>query len=78
MSKDPDFMLIEAGMDLGLYLFATMLAEGKFNVSQKGWEILARHCAEQIESSIGMPAEDLALRVQPTVSEMLKRAEEAQ
>jgi hypothetical protein len=67
-----DNELITMGMNLGLYTFAKLFSEG-VAPTPKSWEIMRDHCAKQLEGQTGLPIEDLALKVQPIVDNMLER-----
>jgi hypothetical protein len=65
--------LITMGMNLGIYTFAKFFTEGGVAPNARGWEIIRDHTAKMIEEQTGMPAEDLALHVQPVIEDMLSR-----
>lgn len=73
-NTEKDNELITMGMNLGLYTLAKLFAQG-ITPSPKSWEVLRDHCAEQLEKQTGMPAEDLAMHVQPAVDIMMERVE---
>lgn len=68
MTKDNQ--LISMGMDLGIYVLAGLMAEG-YVVSPRGWEILKANRADELQKATNMPAEDIALSVQPTIDVMV-------
>lgn len=67
--------LIEIGVDLGVFSVVNILLEGATFERQLLQE-LSDLCAKHIEDVSGMPAEDFALKVQPSIDAILKSARE--
>lgn len=64
--------LISLGMDVAVVLFGKLAQEG-ITITPAAWKILADHAAKSIEDASGMPAEDLALKLQPALDAMLEK-----
>jgi len=64
--NDRDIEMLGVGMDLGIYVAAKLASEG-LQTSPEGWERISKKFAANVEAQMGVPAEDLALMVQPVI-----------
>lgn len=72
MDKQANSDLLTLGMDLSVYIFGRLVKEG-VNVTPVALIALGNNAAKNIEEATGMPAEDLALSVQPAIDAMLEK-----
>lgn len=72
MNKPSDADLLTIGMDLSTYVLGRLVKEG-VNVTPVALIALGNHAAKNIEEATGMPAEDLALSVQPAIDAMMEK-----
>lgn len=75
MDKKASSDLLTLGMDLSVYIFGRLVKEG-VNVTPVSLIALGNNAAQNIEKATGMPAEDLALSVQPAIDAMIEKMKE--
>ena len=64
--------MVGVGMDLGVYVLAKLQREGVV-MTPEALQALGEYSAKSIEEATGVPAEDLALTVQPIIDKMLEK-----
>jgi len=64
--------MINVGFDLAIFTVAKLVREG-VDFTPEAWDQLGNYSAESIQKATDVPAEDLALHVQPIIDRMLEK-----